>query len=154
MLSLGGCVPHPPEAPAPFSLSLDDRGLAMTLCFGPAAITRLAVDVRESSSGGWTDWSPLVETADAVLIPFDVEESLPLQVAIPSTSYQVWPGAPLPQGESSIAVYIAFQYDTGRSGYHNESFFVESEAELAAGGYLYSDGTIHSSPCAMASARR
>ena len=154
MLALGGCVPHPPDSPAPFSLSLSKQGLAMTLCFGPGEITNFTVDVRENTADGWSDWLPLAETADDVLIPFNFEDSLPLQVEIQSVSYRVLRGTSLSGGKSSVAVYFHVQFESGRTAYYNASFFVESERQLAGGGYLSSDGTVHTGACEMDSARR
>lgn len=48
----GGCVPRPRDPPAPFSLTVGPTGLEMTLCFGPATMTRLVVAVREHGGGG------------------------------------------------------------------------------------------------------
>lgn len=154
MLALGGCVPHPPEPPVPFSLSLGSRGLEVTFCFGAGTITRLSASVRENTPDGWSDWSRISETAEGASIPFDYEKSLPLQVAIPSVSYRMIPEDALPESEFSVSVYFGFQYETGRSSYYNESFHVESAAQLSAEGYLYSDGTRHPSACEMDSARR
>lgn len=151
VLPLGGCVPHPPEPAAPFSLSLADGGLEVNFCLGSASITRLAASVSQRNSTGWSEWSTISETTDNASIPVSFAESLPLQRQIPSVSYRVTPERSLPEGEFSITVYFSFE-ESGRYSYYNESFYLEFAAQLADG-YLYSDGTFHSGACEMESAR-
>ncbi len=150
LLTLAGCVPHPPEPAAPFSLSLAGGELEVNFCLGPASITRLAASVSQKTSTGWSEWSRISETTDGASIPVSFADSLPLQRQIPSVSYRVTPEGSLPEGEFSVTVYFGFK-DANRYSYYNESFHLESAAQLAAG-YLYSDGTLHSSACEMESA--
>lgn len=108
--------------------------------------------MSEKTSSAWTAWSTISETSEGASISFGFAESLPLQDPIPSVTYRVAPEDSLPAGEFSVSSYFSFEEGPDRSSYHLESFHVVSAAQLADG-YLYSDGTSHTSACEMGSAR-